>query len=358
MTPASTTLTPEFAALGAPVTEVRRTPLTTAAAWMPAQLARDRRWIYPLDSADIAELDATLALARAGGLTPDTVTRGNFPLPRLAPRLIGMRKELENGYGAVLIKGLPVDRWSEADAMLVYAGLGVQFGELTAQNAAGRLLDHVRSTGRDWDTDPTVRGYQTTAALPFHCDKADLVGLMCLRHAKSGGASCITSSVSIYNAVLARRPDLVEALYAPLYVDLRGEEPEGMKPYYLQPLYGYHNGRLYGRLASKYVESAQRFPEVPRLAEKAIEATAYVESLAQSDEFRFDMVFERGDVQLLNNHVVVHSRRAYEDYPEPERWRHLVRMLMFTDTYRDVPAYVQHVNNVVRWWRAHPKAGA
>lgn len=336
------------------MTEICRSPLHVPAAWKPAELAASDAWIHPLSASEIAELDAALNHAVAGHVSADTVSRSNFPLPMLAARLARMHTELVSGRGVVLIKNLPVTRWSEAESMLVYAGLGVHFGELTAQNAKGGLLDHVRATGRDWDKDPTVRGYQTNSALPFHCDKADLVGLLCLRHAKSGGESCIASSVAIHNAALERRPDLMEALYQPLYIDLRGETPRGMKPYYPQPMYGYHNGRLFGRTGGKYAESAQRYPEVPRMTAQQIEAMAYIESLAQSDEFRFDMIFEEGDIQLLNNHVIFHSRRRYEDYPEPARWRHLVRMLMFTEAYRDVPDYVQHVNEVIRWWRAHP----
>jgi len=55
---------------------------------------------------------------------------------------------------------------------------------------------------------------------------------------------------------------------------------------------------------------------------------------------------------------VMHSRTHYEDWPEPERWRHLVRMLMFTDGYRDVPDYVKHINDVTRWWRDNPRIQA
>jgi hypothetical protein len=84
----------------------------------------------------------------------------------------------------------------------------------------------------------------------------------------------------------------------------------------------------------------------------------YVEKLAHSDEFRLDMIFEPGDIQLLNNHQVMHSRTRYEDYPEPERWRHLVRMLVFSEAYRDVPDYVRHINDVTRWWRDHPRVAA
>lgn len=340
------------------MTEIPRQPSRISAAWTATELARSKSWIHPFSGPENAEIEAALGRAKARGLSASNLTRAEFPLPTLGPRLDRMRHELEAGCGVVLIRGLAVARWSEADSLLVYAGIGVHLGELAAQNASGRFLDHVRATGRDWDKDPTVRGYQTTSFLPFHCDKADVVGLLCLHGAKSGGESCIASSAAIHNAVFERRPDLIEALYAPLYVDLRGEEPKGWKPYYLQPMYGTHKGRLFGRMGRKYVESGQRFPEVPRLTPLLIEAMEYVEALGHSDEFRFDMIFERGDIQFLNNHVIMHSRKQYEDYPEPERRRHLVRMLVFTEGYRDAPDYVDHINNVTRWWRDNPRIAA
>lgn len=308
-------------------------------------------WIYRLSAQEITELDAALAGVKTRRLSIPSIRRADFPLPTLAASLAAIQRELESGGGVMLIRGLPVARWGQADALLVYWGLSVHLGEITAQNAKGDLLGFVLATGRDWDKDHTVRGYQTTSWLPFHCDKADIVGLLCLHGAKSGGTSCVANSVAIHDAVLERRPDLAEALYSPLYVDLRGEEPLGMAPYYLQPMYRRHNGRLFCRMGRKYVESAQRFPELPRLTPQQVEAMEYVEALAQSDEFRLDMDFERGDIQYLNNHVIMHSRSEYEDWPEPERRRHLVRVLLFSEAYRDVPDYVKHINDVTRRWR-------
>ncbi len=338
------------------MTDNERLTVRGPAAWRPADMAASDTWIHPLSTSEVNEIETALAHAQSRAVDAQTMVRADFPLPVLAQRIARIRDDLVTGCGVALMRGLPVHRWTDAESLIVYAGIGTHLGDLTAQNAAGRVLDHVRATGRDWDKDPTVRGYQTTAALPFHCDKGDIVGLLCLRQGKSGGESCIASSVSIHNAAITRRPDLVETLYAPMYIDLRGEEPTGMKPYFPQPMFCNHKGRLFGRTGSKYAESAQRYAEVPRMTAQQFEAMEYIEALAQSDEFRFDMVFQPGDVQLLNNHVIFHSRRRYEDHPEPARWRHLVRMLMFTDAYQDVPDYIGHINTVIRWWKANPRA--
>src|SRR2546428_638501 len=70
------------------------------------------------------------------------------------------------------------------------------------------LLARGVTTGKAAPT-PFVRRYQTAGNIAYHCDLADAVGLLCLRTARTGGASRIVSSVSVYNELLRRRPDLV-----------------------------------------------------------------------------------------------------------------------------------------------------
>lgn len=338
------------------MTEILYEPLVSPAAWRGCDMADSSDWICELSPDDIVELESALAHAKRKGLGIPDITREDFPLPRLSARLGDILRELETGRGFVLIRGLPVERYGEADASAIYWGIGQHLGTVPAQNMMGDLLGHVRASGRDWDADPTVRGYQTTSYLPFHCDKADVVGLLCLQTAKSGGLSCIASAVAIHNRIAETRPEFMDTLYEPLCVDLRGEELDGGDPYYPAPVFARYKGRLFSRLARKYVESAQRFPEVPRLTARQVEAMALVEDLAWSDEFRLDMTFERGDMQFLNNHVVMHSRTEYEDHDEPERRRHLLRMLIHTPGYRDVPPFVERINAIIRAWGEQPRS--
>ena len=85
--------------------------------------------------------------------------------------------------------------------------------------------------------DPNVRYYQTNRALEYHTDSVDIVGLLCLQTAKAGGASYLASSMTVFNEVLRRRPDVVAALFEPFPTDRRGEVPEGMKPWFDIPIY-------------------------------------------------------------------------------------------------------------------------
>ena len=333
-------------------------PLDIRAAWRGRDLAGSTEWIHPLSDGDIGEIDAALRHAQARGLGVPAVARDDFPLDRLAATLTDILREVEYGRGFVLIRGLPVERYTKEEAALILWGIGTYLGTAAGQNTMGDVIGHVTDMGRDWNRDHHDRGYQSHALLPFHCDKTDAVALLCYHPARSGGLSCIASSVAIHNEILRRRPDLLPHLYGPFHVDLRGEEMEGEKPYNVQPVFTWYNGRLFTRYGRKYIRTGQRFADAPRLSPAQVEAVDLVHDLAESDEFRLDMDFRRGDIQLLNNHVILHSRTDYEDWPEPERKRHLFRLLMFTPAFADMPDHYRTIYATARYWRDHPRPPA
>lgn len=341
------------------MTEMFLSPVHMPTAWRGPELADDPSWIYTLTQVDLAELNGALAVARSRGRNVEDITRDDFPLPRFSQTLMRLLHEIEGGRGFCLIRGLPVERLGERDASAIYWGMGLHMGEVAPQNMRGERLGHVRAAGKsDWNADPTVRGYHTAAGLPFHSDKSDVVGLLCLHAAKEGGLSCIASSVAIHNEILATRPDLHAALYAPFYVDHRGEELDGEKPYYVYPIFSVYKGKLFARFGIQYIKSAQRIPEVPRLTDAQLEALTLFNELAKSDAFRLNMEFRPGDIQLLSNHAIVHSRTDYIDFPEPERRRHLLRLLLFTRPETDIPPCVREVRRFMRAWGERPRAHA
>ena len=180
-------------------------PINDASAWRAADFAQDRSWIVTWSNADLTELEAALRHARGFGMTADTVTRDCFPLPTLSPRLAALRRELEYGRGFTLLRGIRRDRYDDADAGLLFRGIGCHFGDVVAQNAKGDVLGHVRDLGyEDYRGRSDVRGYQTRARLEFHTDVVDIVGLMCLRAAREGGHSLIVSSTTVHNEMLMR----------------------------------------------------------------------------------------------------------------------------------------------------------
>ncbi|MDP1672976.1 MAG: TauD/TfdA family dioxygenase [Burkholderiales bacterium] len=296
-------------------------------AWVGAEIQHDPAWICRLDEADIAEIDTTLARAKGDGLRIPFDSAA-FPLPRLGAKLDGILNEIENGRGFQLIRGIPRLRYSDADCELIYWGITSYFGTPVSQNARGHLLGHVRDEGRQIE-DPNARAYQTNGRMDFHTDMLpiDVLGLFCLRTAKSGGASKLTSALTIHNVLREERPDLLEVLYGLFHLDWRGEEPAGEEPWFSIPMFSECEGRITARICSLvYYESAARFGEQYRPTALQREVLLAVQEIANRPELMLSMDFQEGDIQLINNHTMLHAREAYEDYPEPARQRHLLRM--------------------------------
>jgi len=197
-----------------------------------------------------------------------------------------------------------------------------------SQNARGHLLGHVRDEGRI-HADPNARGYQTHERMDFHTDllPVDVLGLFCLRTAKSGGESKLVSALTIHNVLREDRPDLLDALYGTFHIDWRGEEPEGERPWFALPMFSERGGQVTTRIVSlPYYDSAARHGEQYRPSAIQREALEKVQEIANRPELMLTMDFQEGDVQLINNHTMLHARAEFEDWPEPGRERHLLRM--------------------------------
>ena len=312
-------------------------PVVDPAGWSKEDLAGSTDWIYALDDIDIAELDNAVAAIERRQLPLIELRRQDFELPTLGRTLEKIRHELCEGAGIKLIRGVPVHRYTRLQSAIAYLGIGTHLGVPVSQNAKGHILGHVKDLGNRSLENAGDRGYQTHDKLPFHSDSCDVVGLLCLHHSKSGGASTVVSTIQIYNEMLAREPEFVRALAEPIYRDRRGEIPAGAKPHYAVPVFNWHEGYL-SVMSGGYIRSAQRFQELPRHSETLVGALDMFNQLAR--EFCFHMDFRQGDIQLLNNAVTVHSRTEFEDYPEPERKRHLLRLWLATPGGRPLPPAV------------------
>lgn len=304
---------------------VRTTPLDGPAAWRGEDLAKRDDWIVRLTPIQIDELERAAAAATERGLGMDALSREDFPLPTLAADVATWARELDSGRGFLLVRGLPVERWGEARSSLIYWGLGQHLGEPGAQNPAGELLGHVTDYGED-AANPFVRRYRTAGDIRWHCDLADVVGLLCLQTARRGGASRLVSSVSVYNALLARRPDLVARLYEPFLLDTRDEEGEGRLPWFPVPPCRFDGIRLRTFYHSDYFRSVVRHPTAPRFTAEEQDLLDLYESLADDPGLYLDMQLEPGDLQWVSNHTLLHARAAYEDASSDGRRRHLLRL--------------------------------
>ena len=335
--------------------ELELEEFVTRAAWLGRDIQDSEDWVYRLGAEEIAEIDAALRHLQSTGRQIPDIGKGDFPLKRFARTLRLLQTEIENGLGVTLIRGLPRARHAVDEMGLSYWGIGAHLGRAVAQNAQGDVLGHVRDMGRDQYKDMHARGYQTANLLPFHNDSCDIVGLCCLETAKSGGLSTVASSVAVYNALVRSRPDLVKILGQPFYADRRGEESADQKPYYVTPIFIWHKGRMFNRFNRTFIDSAQRFDEVPRLTPLQIEALDTVATLCRDPAFRLDMKLERGDMQFVNNYSILHSRTAYEDNAEESKKRHLLRLWLRTSAFVDYPAALRDRYEDMDKWRSNPR---
>ena len=317
-------------------------------AWYGSELARHTDWIERFSDTEIVEVENAVRELERSQLELEALTPTDVPLPTLGPRLKQLLDEVLNGRGFVLIKSLPVERWTKREAAIAFLVIGIHLGNLRMQNAEGHLLGHVKDLGLSSD-DPHTRIYQTRERQTHHTDSCDVVGLMCLRAAKSGGLSNLVSSTTIFNEMRRRRPDLLRVLLAPIETDRRGEVPEGSEPYFTIPVFNYHDGLVSAIYQRQYIESARRFPGVAPLSQQEIEALDLLDQLANDPNLNLMMELQPGDVQLVHNHTILHDRTAFEDYPEHERKRHLLRLWLAPTNARPLPeVYAERYGSITQ----------
>ena len=310
-------------------------PVTDPAGWTAVDMAGGKQWLYRFDAEEIAELRAAIAPYDRDGINLMPVKAQDFALPRLAKTLKAVRREVLHGRGFILFRGLPVEELGKRGAAIAFWAISRHMGDgVCSQNQRGHVLGHVTNLGQS-KSNPSQRGPYSREEIPFHVDCCDIVGLLCLETSKTGGESSIVSSVSLHNEMLRRRPDLVAVLARPYTRDRRDEIPPGMKPHYTNPVFNYHQGYFSATIEPTYTGSASRFGDVGEMTPVQREALAFAQDLAT--EMRFDQGFSRGDMQFLNNHVVFHTRRGFEDWDDPDRKRHLLRIWLKALDGRPLP---------------------
>ncbi len=318
---------------------------TGPAAWYGPEIAKQSDWLMPLSAREIGEVDAAISATRDADIA--AITAKDFPLPTLGPKIKArVENEVLNGRGFLLLRGLPVERWTMQQSAAAFFGLGVHLGSARSQNGKGHVLGHVRDLGLA-SNDPNVRIYQTHERQTYHTDSCDIVGLLCLKTAKSGGLSALVSSTTIFNEMRRQRPDLLKLLFAPVATDRRGEVPEGQQPFFQIPTFSWHKGYLTAIYQRQYIDSAQRFADAPRLSAAHVEALDMFDALTNDPRLHMFMEFKPGDVQLVHNHTILHDRTAFEDWPEPERRRHLLRLWLAATGARPLPeAFAQRYGSI------------
>ena len=308
-----------------PHDEVPRVAVEGDAAWRGDELADDASWRTTFSREQLTEIEHAIEFAIATGKPTGELDKRDFPIPSLAQTLDALRDDLITGRGFALLGGLPVEEWPDAYAEVFFWCFGLHLGQPGGQNPAGDLLGHVTDTGAR-ESDEFVRLYQTSSHIAYHCDAADVVGLLCKQKAMSGGQSRIVSSVSVYNELLRQRLDLAERLFEPMVLDVRDAKPTDQLRHFPVLPCRFADGTLRTFYHSDYFRSAQRHDDVPRHTKTERELLDLYEEIALTPGMYLDMDLQPGDVQLVSNHSVLHARTEYTEWPEPDRKRHLLRL--------------------------------
>lgn len=319
-------------------------PIVDPAGWYPADLEANDDWIYELSETEASEIRDAVAAIEASGKNIKDIRKEDFQLPTLDEGLVALYDELNEGRGFFLLRGVPIAEMTKHQAGIAFWGIGTRFGRTVSQNAKGHLIGHVKDFGGDYN-DPKVRGYQTNVQMSYHTDQCDYVALLCMHPAKSGGASRIASTVTLYNKMLKTCPDLVKELINDFYLTRHGEIPPDEPPWYKLPVFSFHDGYFSGRGPGVHLTKAQDLPGVPPLTEKQWEAIRAFRSMV--GENHFDMDFRPGDIQILQSHVTVHTRTQFEDWPEVERKRHLMRLWLLDKNGRPLaPGFRENISGI------------
>jgi hypothetical protein len=317
--------------------------------WRAQDMRDPSTWTVELTKFDHAELSAALQVAKASAPCFTEITRDRFPLDSLGDKLQKIEAELVDGRGFVLLRKLETDRYSVDELTLMFWGIGMHLGAPWPQNKDGDLITDVTDRGpAEWN--PDRRDYERGGiALDYHTDGADLVGLMCLARARTGGMSCLANAIAIYNDLCEARPDLVAALHKEVPFDLRGGQPRGGKPFCMIPIFTAFRGRLFVRFVAEYVTTSQRHVDAPRLTSLVREAVDILSTMAADPAYNVYMSFEPGDVQFVNNYHILHARTAYVDAPDLGFKRHLKRLWLGTDRIGERPRHFRR--SYTRHWK-------
>ena len=309
-----------------------------ASGWTRADIETDDSWRYSLIAAEVSDLETALGNLRDKYRPLVEITRDMFPLPVLGPRLVEFEREVRSGRGFFLLRGVPVDRYDPEDVFLMKWGIGMHMGRAISQNTYGDVLGHVFDYRNADPNAVRTRGYQTSAALDFHVDRADMTSLLCLRQGRSGGLSRIVSSMAVHNAIREAHPEHLAPLYDGLpYITT---EATGATEIWNGPVFNVTEGVLSCSFRRGTIQKAIDTPGVGISDEKAA-ALARIDATMNDPDLVFEMELAPGDIQFVNNYTVLHGRSAFTDGGDVSTRRHLVRLWLKFRSPRPTSAYIR-----------------
>ena len=316
--------------------------VTGPAIWSGQDFKKDDNWIFRLSPSDIREIDKAVGIAKISSTPIEELTPNQFPLPCLGKRLLALKNEIENGRGFAVIRGIPVENYDNYECKILSWGLCIYFGKGMQQSTQGDWINHVIdlvdvSSTTDPDLAHVVRRKELRYShkggeLRWHTDTTDIIGLFCIKTAKSGGNSRLASAGMVHNLILENDPKYLDPLYRGYYyMSLSDDDESGVPRVSDQriPVFSRSEGNI-------------SFYYIPQVIERAIDragitysraenkARSLIQRTADLPGVALEFMLEPGDLEIINNRTVMHSRQEYEDYSELENRRHLLRLWMAT----------------------------
>ncbi|KAJ4319141.1 hypothetical protein N0V84_006503 [Fusarium piperis] len=294
--------------------------LDKAMAWTGNQFADESDYIHTLSESDLQEAENALRVFKALGLDGDLVSRDNFPLPTLGPRLDEIRRDVHDGKGFGVIRGLDPHKYSIEDLTVMYLGIQSYIANRHGrQDRKGNMLVHIVAD----NSSKLKAGHHRHSTSPI--EAGDVVSWLTRSTAASGGKCIIASAYTVYNVLAASRPDMIRTL-------ARSDWPFAIPRFQCRPVLFHHEGRVimnFGRVALTGNAVHPRPANLPTVTRRQMEALDAIEAIAKAAQLEIST--QAGDIHFINNLAVLHRREGFVNGEAPRERRHLVRMRLRDD---------------------------
>ncbi len=295
-----------------------------AALWHGRDLADGDAIRFEFGDAHLRALDTALGGLRRRRLRQPHFDAADFDLAEMAEEIRALRDEVLHGRGIVIARGFPVDRYDLEDIEDLFYGFGCHLGRAVSQSRMGDRLGHVTNVS---GPDAAERGYRSSKELSLHTDNDDIVAMLCLQPAASGGVNRFVSAPAVHATLAHEIPHLLAPLYRGYRYHWKGEQPPGEPAItdYRIPVFSAPDGVLSCCYLRDFMHMAwEDLGETPSTDELA--ALDAFDAVCARDGMALEARLRRGDAFLINNHTVLHARDAFEEHADPAMRRHLLRL--------------------------------
>jgi hypothetical protein len=283
------------------------------------------------------------------------ITLAHFKHPDLDGKFTDILRQLTEGRGIAVLRGLPVDRYSADDIAMMYWGIGTHFGSALSQSALGDVLGHVRDLTKPGEKEE-ARGYTSARELRLHTDLGQVAGLLCYRQAAAGGVSVVVNALAIHNQIAREHPEHLPILYRGFHYHRRGEaapDAEPVTPYRI-PVFSQVDGNVSVFYVREILQNAAEARGEP-LSGEDVAALDCFDACARAQSVRFRL--EQGDAMIMNNRKMLHARTKFENGDGAESQRHLMRLWLDLDNGPAEVKELQIYNNIDGRGGIDPQAG-